>query len=352
MKIRYNNILPLSLTATILWLSAACTNDDTSGKSVENQKEVSIMFSTAAVGKPVITRSDASDTHNDALTAGQNIGVYIYGYEGSTGYDISQYQPSAGTTSKTWVYQTVGDAVTVTGGTKESNLVLTSHATAPKFPSKVSGNGDMDRVEIFAIYPNNPDVTPSTTSYKLTVDLDQTDTDKIKAADLMTNDKTSYNKDDCDGKNLKLKLKHRMAKLHVTFVPKTGSDLTSANMPTIFKVIGVRRTVTINPKAGTVVRDDTQAATTESTPLLGSASQSFFLPPQPLAASTLLKFDIKGSALFKGIANCTFAPSSAVTLEAGKSYEITVTVDVDYATATGTITSWNEETLNYDTVVL
>ena len=144
-----------------------------------------------------------------------------------------------------------------------------------------------------------------------------------------------------------------MAKLHVTFVPRSGSDLTAVNMPTGFKVLGVRRTVTVNPKAGTVVRDDTQAATTEGSPMLGSTAHSLFIPPQTInAGTTFLKFDIKGSDQFRGIKDCTFTPSANVTFAEGTSYEITVTVDVDYVGVTSTITSWTEEDMPFDPVVL
>lgn len=356
-----NDILTSTLAAMLLWIVAGCTEDDAASHLSAQQEERDIVFSTATIGGGFMTRSDAADTYNDALTASQDIGVYIYGYEtegASTGYDISQYQPAESTASETWVYQTVGDAVTVSGG-KESNLILlttANHTKAPRFPRKVSdANSDMHHVDVFAVFPNNTSFVPSGTSYTFTVDLDQTDEEKIKAADLLTNDKVSYTKAACEGQSLQLQLKHRMAKLHVTFVPKAGSDLTAANMPTDFKVLGVRRSVIVNPMAGTVVRDDTQAATTDGAPMLATASQSFFIPPQTInAGAAFLKFDIKANAdgKFKGIAGCSFAPTLAVNFEAGKRYELTVTVDVDFVGVTGTITSWNEENLPYDTVVL
>lgn len=357
-----HKIIYISLAIAAVFLSAGCSNDEAI-QSVQSN-EVEIHFTAAAVGTPAITRADASDTYNDALTAGSSIGVYIYGYETSnatTGYDISQYITSAtqpNDVSKTWVYQTVGEAVATSDG-KQSNLVLTSHSKAPKFPAPVStGNGDMDHVDIFAIFPNNTAITPSTDSYRFTVDRNQRDENIIKAADLMTSDKAPYTKIQCEGQSLRIDLKHRMAKVHVTFVPKTGSDLTTDNMPTNFDIIGVRRTVVITPKAGTVVlatNGDDSDATTASSPMLGTASQSFFIPPQTInSGSTFLKFNIKANAdgRFKGISGCTFAPSSNVTFQAGYRYEITVTVDVDFVGVTGTITSWSEETLPYSPVIL
>ena len=357
-----HKIIDISLAIAAVILSAGCSNDEAI-QSVQSN-DVEIHFTAAAVGTPAITRADASDTYNDALTAGSSIGVYIYGYETSdatTGYDISQYitlPTQTNDVSMTWVYQTVGEAVATQDG-KQSNLVLTSHSKAPRFPTKVTtGNGDMDHVDIFAIFPNNSEITPSTGSYRFTVNIDQRDEDNIKAADLMTNDMATYTKTQCDGQSLRIDLKHRMAKVHVTFVPKTGSDLTTDNMPTNFDIIGVRRTVIVNPKAGTVATatsGNNSAATTESAPMLGTASQSFFIPPQTInSGNTFLKFNIKANSdgKFKGISGCTFAPSSNVTFQAGYRYEITVTVDVDFVGVTGTITSWSEETLPYSPVIL
>lgn len=355
-------IIDISLAFAALLLSAGCSSDEAAPLVQPNGTQ--IRFSSASVETPAVTRTDASDTYNDALTAGSSIGVYIYGYEtsnASTGYDISQYityPTAANDASKTWVYQTVGEAVATSDG-KQSNLVLTSHTKAPKFPVKVSNeNDDMDHVDIFAVFPNNADVTPSTESYRFTVDLDQRDEDKIKDADLMTNDITKYTKDQCEGQSLQLVLRHRMAKVHVTFIPKTGSDLTTANMPTNFDVIGVRRTVVVTPKAGRVTlttSGENSAATTADSPMLGTASQSFFIPPQTINAnSTFLKFNIKANAdgRFKGISGCTFAPSADFTFQAGYRYDITVTLDVDFVGVTGTITSWSEETLPYSPVIL
>lgn len=353
MNKRYNIY---TLFAATLWLTLGCNTDH--GGNMP-QRDVELHFTAATVSDGT-TRVDAGDAYNDALPSGSAIGVYIYGYEGSTGYDLSTLQPAANTPSTTWVYTTVGSAGTVTENNetfKVSNLVLTSHEKAPKYPQKVSGSGsgDMDNVKIFAVFPNNPDFTPSGTYYDFTANLDQTTEANIKGSDLMTNDLTTYGKEDVEHKSLRLILKHRMAKVHVNFIPKAGSDLTAANMPTTFKVLGVYRSLRINPKEGTFGTNTEVAKTTDGTgtALIGANGQSFFIAPQEISVGTpWLKFDIRGSGQFKGISGCTFTPTSVVTLEAGKCYQVNVTVDVDFVSATGTITTWNQETMSYDTVVL
>ena len=85
----------------------------------------------------------------------------------------------------------------------------------------------------------------------------------------------------------------------------------------------------------------------ESSPMKGCITHSFFIPPQTITAGTpILKFNVlpNGEAdnfpTFLGINGCTFAPATETAFEAGKQYLITVTVDVDFATMTGTITPW------------
>lgn len=337
---RYH-IISLSLTAILWWFMAGCSSDETKSSSAADRQGVDIILSTASVDGTA-TRAGIADTYNDALPAGSDIGVYIYGYDGSTSYDISVSPFTSDNSSKTWVYRTAGAAVSTADG-KESNLNLTSHTKGPRFPLKDNNtSGDMDRVEIFAVYPNIAALKPDVTSTTYTVASDQTVEDNIKASELMTNDKVAYTKEQCERKSLQLVLRHRMAKLHVNFIPKAGSDLTAANMPTSFKVLGVRRSVTVNPKAGTVTTTESEATTAEH-PLLGTTTQSFYIPQQTLAAgTTLLTFDIKGSGNFKGIAGCSFQLPSEVTFAAGCSYEINVTVDVDHITTTGTITTWTD----------
>ena len=352
-----------------LWLTLGCTADH---ETEVPRHDVELHFTAATVGKAV-TRSDAGDFYNDALPSGSDIGVYIYGYDNegdATGHDLSTLQPTASTPSKTWVYATSGSAITVNGNNetyKVSNLVLTSHNKAPTYPEKTTGSGSgvMHHVNIFAVFPNNTAFKPSendndAVSYDFTALLDQTSADNIKASDLLTtNGLATYTKEQTENVSLRLTLEHQMAKVHVTFVPKTGSDLTVNNMPTSFKVNGVYRKLQVSPVAGTVTlatSGDDGAKTTTTNPLLATTGQSFFIPPQVVTLGDnewWLQFDIRGSGQFKGLKDCTFRPSGGtVTLVAGHSYEVTVTVDVDFASVTGTITTWNTETMSYDTVVL
>ena len=337
----------------MLWLTLGCTADHS---DVTPQHDSPELHFTAATVAGATTRADAGDAYNDALPSGSNIGVYIYGYEGTTGYDISADPVIKNAASKTWVYTTVGSAYSVTEASetfKVSNLVLTSHTKAPKFPGKVStSGGDMDNVKIFAVYPNNTAFKPSGNKgtdnndidyYDFTAEINQTTANAIMGSDLMASDLATYTKAETEHVNLRLNLKHRMAKVHVTFVSKAGSDLTSANMPLTYDVIGVYRSLRINPKAGTVTPITTGAngvKTTEADPLQASVDHSFFIAPQEFPAGTLLKFNIRGSGNFRGIEGLTFATSSTVSFEAGKSYEVTVTIDVDHATTTGTISAW------------
>ena len=91
-------------------------------------------------------------------------------------------------------------------------------------------------VNIFATYPNHTAFTPPTGNYTVEAPIDQTGKDSpnikaIKAADLLTTDgMKKFTKEECDvNDKIDLQLKHRMAKLTVTFTPKTGSDLTGSN---------------------------------------------------------------------------------------------------------------------------
>jgi hypothetical protein len=142
-----------------------------------------------------------------------------------------------------------------------------------------------------------------------------------------------------------------MAKVTVVFTPKSGSDLTAANMPTNFDVLNVYRDVTVTlPKTASTggVSGGTGTKTSESVPLHACTSHSFFIPPQTLTAgTTLLKFNINANeatdtySAFKGINGATFVvPTGGVTFQAGYQYLITVLVDVDFITMPGSITPW------------
>lgn len=343
---KISKIMSLTVAVAALCLLAGCSADETTDGGQAGGLD--ILFSTAGVGgEKAATRADASDTYNSALPAGTDIGVYIYD---SDGIDICTLQP-LDKTSKTWVYRTVGAA---DASTRKSVLSLTSHTQNPRFPVKSGTSEYKDYVEIFAVFPIKEGFTPSTMpeSYTFSVSDDQTVAANIVASDLLASDIAQYTAEQCE-QVLDLVLRHRMAKVLVTLTPKSGSDLTSENIPGTFDVLNVYRTLTVTPKTGTV-SDGNADLTTEAAPLKGSTSESFFIPPQTVTAgTTLLKFDILPSGdAFKGIEGVTFKPAASVSFEAGKVYHVNVTVDVDLATLTGTITSWTNENLPFDPRVL
>lgn len=340
---RLNDIKNMTVGTMLVLTLAACGNDGPE-RAVDNDSDgVSIMFSSAAVSEIGRTRADASDTYNTTLPGGSDIGVFIYDCD-------DQPVKGAGSSDgdKIWVYQTVG---TADATTLISSLQLTSHYKNPQYPT-VSGDPNTYKtsVKVFAVFPcpaSSVDLT--TTSYTFSVALDQTVADNIIASDLLATEQKTYNQPHCQDNTLQLDLKHRMAKVLVTLTPKTGSDLTAANIPEAFDVLNVVRSVTIRPKAGTITTNTSEAKTSELSPLKGLTTQAFFLPPQSLTADTeLLKFNILASGNFKGINGATFkVPTGGVTFEAGKVYHINVTVDVDFVTMTGTITPWIPETISY-----
>ena len=334
------------MAAASLCLTCACSSDGTTDRTDSIlQPELPLTFAASSVNG--VTRTGAADSYDTSLPIGSNIGVYIYDSDET---DISTKQPVDPSDSKTWVYQVTGSP----DASGYASLRLTSHVKAPRFPLKEDNSGDYkDYVKVFAVFPNNTAFMPSGsgTSYNFSVDLDQTDADKVKASDLMVADIAQYTSTQCESR-LSILLKHRMAKVTVVFQPKAGSDLTADNMPTNFDVLNVYRTLSVTPTTG-AISDGTADQTTAEAPLKACTTTSFFLPPQTLSCSnTLLKFDIQSTDNFKGINGCTFTPATDVILQAGHQYLITVTVDVDFITTTGTIEQWNPETMTFDPIVL
>lgn len=335
------NIYLLS-TVVVGGMLSACSHDD---KALSQQTDgIEILFSSAAVANDLPTRA-AADTYNTSLPAQSKIGVFIYD---SDGLDVSltgTLKNGTQYTHATWVYETVGTADEVT---KKSAMTIFSHIKNPRYPIDGSNN-EKEYVKIFGILPNNESVTPATASYAFQVAKDQTVAANIIASDLLASDVKQYTADDCKSQ-LELELKHRMAKVQVVFIPKSGSDLTAANMPTNYDVLNVQRTVTITPTTGAIVSStDAADRTTEGDPMKGLTAEAFFIPPQTVTGgTTLLKFNILPTSNFRGINGCTFAPATTVNFEAGKYYRIEVTVDVDFVTTTGTITTWtNGGKINY-----
>ena len=357
---RHNTLTAFLYVAALSQLFAvfgACSSNDEPGLQEQPAKELPIMFSASTVDG-VISRAGAADTYDTSLPVGSQIGVYIYD---SDNIDISTNQPvvTDPVTSTTWVYQVTGTV----NSDGYAPLRLTSHVKNPRFPTISSTNTNYkSNVRVFAVFPNNTAFKPSlntSNSYTFTVNSNQRTEDNIKASDLLTSDVATYTSTDCE-QRLPIVLKHRMAKVTVVFTPKAGSDLTAANMPTNFDVLNVYPSVTVTPpKASssvTTVSSGNGTKTSTSSPLQACTTHSFFIPPQTVAAgTTLLRFNVLGNEstaaypTFKGIENATFiVPTGGVTFEASHQYLITVTVDVDFITMTGTITPWtNGGKLNY-----
>lgn len=293
-------------------------------------KDIPIMLSSAGVATEIGTRSYYADAYNTELPGSELIDVFIYD-QNST--DISISQSTDQETAHTWVYQTVGSA---NGGKSSLALVpseMNNYSKTPKYPNV--GNDPSTHVSIFAIYPHKSGITPSTDSYTFSVSDTQTTEEAITGGDLMAHTITQYTATDCEN-NIELTLRHKMAKVKVTFTP--AGDLTAANMPTTFKVLNVYRTVTITPSTGTISKGNADLTST-SAPLTALSDQAFFIPSQTVSEE-LLSFDILGSGNFNGITGCSFTPSSAIEFNENTCYEIEVTVDVDHITATATITPW------------
>ena len=335
--------------AAVLCAVSACSNDEQTTDIAQTTEGSSILFSSTAVAPETATRA-AADTYNNSLPESSQIGVFIYDCDN---IDLSTNVGPA----KTWVYQTVGAPDPTT---RQSALKLTSHPKNPKYPFKDGSTTEYkDWVEVVAVFPvpkdaanNDAEVTPSTTSYTFSVSDDQTTEDNIKGSDLLTSDRKQYTYDDCNGQLLSLKLYHRMAKVQVEFTPKSGSDLTAANMPAGYDVLNVQRSVTIVPRTGALTTSGDK--TTTVNPLKGLTTDWFFIPPQTVDAGTeLLQFEILPSDKFKGINGATFkVPDGGITFQAGHTYKLAVTVDVDLSTLTGTIQEWSEETMTFEPIIL
>lgn len=345
---KYRNIILYVLAIAAIGLLSTCSsNNDYDGDETLSAYDLPIQFAASSVSG-METRAGAADTYDTSLPVGFDIGVYIYD---SDNIDISTKQPVDPSPSTTWVYQVAGSV----GTDGYAPLHLTSHTKNPRFPLK-NDTEYKDYVRVFAVYPNNTAFTPSenensATSYKFTVEKDQTSEAAVKASDLLASDVMQYTSTECESR-LSILLKHRMAKVTVAFQPKSGCDLTAANMPSEFDIYNVYRSVTITPTAAPAtgaVSAGNDDMVLETSPMKGCITHSFFIPPQTITAGTaILKFNVlpNGEAdnfpTFLGINGCTFAPATNTAFEAGKQYLITVTVDVDFITMTGTITPWTD----------
>ena len=260
---KYSNIILYVLAIAVIGLLSTCSsNNDYDGDEPLSAYDLPIQFAASSVNG-METRAGAADTYDTSLPVGFDIGVYIYD---SDGYDLSVSQPVNPSPSTTWVYQVAGSV----GTDGYAPLHLTSHTKNPRFPLKTGSDTEYkDYVRVFAVYPNNTAFKPSgnsATSYKFTVENDQTSEAAVKASDLLASDVMEYNSTQCESR-LSILLKHRMAKVTVAFQPKSGCDLTAANMPSEFDIYNVYRSVTITPTAApdpNAAVDRTAVLTTEA----------------------------------------------------------------------------------------
>ena len=338
------NIEYKTLIIAVLWLFASCSLDD--AMTIVQNHDTELKFTLTSNATPIVTRTEGADAYANGLPEGSTVGVFLYD---SDGYDLSVEQIG---TPTTWTYKTekvTSDGLTVL------DLSIPGYKKNPRYPVNLDSS-DKDYIEVFAVYPNNPSVTPATTIYTFEAKLDQTTAASVAASDFMATDVAHYDATYCNANNIQLLMKHRMARLKVAFVPKTGSDLTSANMPTTFDVLNVEHTLSIMPKIGLVTSSGN--ATTEENPIKGSVSESFLIAPQTIAEGTkLLKFDIlpynyENGTLFKGIKGLTFSLPSNIEFKAGYRYDIKVVIDIDHVTTTGSINAWTEQNISFDPRIL
>ena len=317
-------------------LLMACSGEEP-GQGHQVASNTEIRLGSIGLDHPIGTRSYYADTYNTALPAGKEIDVFIYDNEGN--FVVNSDQPQTGV----WIYQTVGEA----DGNGNSTLGLYSPTKAPKYPAE--NNVNKDYVTVFGVFPSDNTITKTTTSYTFSVADDQTTEANILASDLMANTSstsTHYTYDWCNENSITLAMTHQMAKVHVTLV--ASGDITADNIPTALTVKNVYRTVTITPTSGTV-----STSTTAPSDIAITTEQAFFLPPQTITeGTTLLQFDITATGVFHGITGATFAPSADVTFEPNKVYEVTVTVNVDFATAKASISGWVNESLSFNDYIL
>lgn len=302
---------------------------------------VPVRFGTLSVGSgKASTRAMGADAHTTGLPQGSEIDVFLYDSSG-TPLKIE----SGGNVSTPLVYVTL-DAPNQE--TAQSALGMKTVSASPAYPNE----GD-NSAYIFAVWPAKATATEADAdSYTFTVSDNQRVAANVAASDLLATDRIVQSKD--AAKAIDLPMTHCMAKVIVKFNP-TG-NLTQANMPTDFTVTGIKNSVTIKPKTAATSSGrgaiSTNAATTS---IAASTAEAFLIPPQTVAAgATLLQFDISGTAgdNFNAISNATYKPATAITFEANSVYEITVNVNVNYITATATITPWNKEDMVFDKVTL
>lgn len=313
------------LLVTIMLLVSSCSSEGNSHKE-SSDRPIYFTASVSATQMPwSITRS--ADDYNNSLPENSVIDVFIYD---DSNNDLSLTQLGS---SQTWVYKTVGDADATTG---KSLLTQSSPADLPKFPS------GCNYVNIFATFPHDGSVNPSQASWTFSVSTNQTS--NIETNDFLASEMASTGREFASAINLDMK--HRMAKVLVVLNPT--DDLSAVNMPIgNFSVTNVKTNVTIVPKTGSV------STTGSPTTITAQVGQPFFLPPQTIAAGTqFLRFNLRNNSGATGIQNVTVKPATALELNAGVFYVLTVNVGIVNIHMTSTIVPWGKENLPFDPVIL
>ena len=322
----------------------ACSDDDTT-EADGIHKGTPIVFSTVKVEKDGNrTRTMAADAHETGLPQNSLIDVFIYDKTGTAVLSDADVTPQPRVTLPL-VYITTDDS---NPETCQSDLRIKDGTLSPPlYPSS-----DDKSAYIFAFYPAG---SSNDVSYNFSVSTDQTMEANIIGSDLLATEQIIQ--PESSGKGVDLPMTHRMAKVIVKFNP-TGS-LTDANMPTNFDVCNVKKTVTIEPKKGATdaTSNGTKCISTtgSATTIAACTSQAFLIPPQTISQGTIfLSFSINGTAAdnFNSITGVTFKPVNDIEFLANTVYEITVNVNVNYITATATITPWNNETMTFDKYIL
>lgn len=327
----------------------SCSNDEY--QTTGTDKPVAIRFSGVSVNDNTVsvTRATGADAHNEGLPIGSDIDVFIYDSSGNAVYEYDEDADTSPSVTLPMVYTTIDEP---DAETAKSNLnIKDSSLKPPRYP-----NGNPGTAYIFAVWPAMPSSSEaSADSYTFSVAADQRDASAVASSDLLATDQIQQLS--TGGKAIDLPMTHCMAKVIVRFNP-TG-NLTASNMPATFDMLGIKNSVTIKPKtaATAVSGNGRDAITTNSgtTTIQCTAGQAFLIPPQTIAQSTkLLEFNIGGTASdnFSAISGASFTTTNAITFVANMVYEITINVNVNYITATATITPWNTEDMTFDKYIL
>lgn len=285
-------------------LMTSCSSDDLS-----NDKSSDIIRLSSGLTVTEGSRAK-TDLYTSTFSGGEKIDVYI-----------SETSDSPTTTYDQPLVYTVDS-------NDPKNLTTTK---SPYWPS--SGNG----VNIYAFYPSGTvnDVTNITTT-DFTVKADQTADADYQASDLMYAVKGSERTSDA----VNLEFDHLLSKVTITLKQGTGSpDLAKAKV----RLLKVKPSTTIKVSSEAVGIGDASGTAADlpvisdnSTSALTTLSGSCIIPPQTLA-NEFVEVELNSGGTFRGTLS-----TGAPTLDSGKEYKYTITVNLTGLEITGTIKAWNE----------